>query len=95
MSQVIFCPLYFLASAAFATAGGLFRLYLALPGAGVPAAPPAAPEAFVDVALLVLPRVDPGRANYASFAGPYTVLRYALSVMMAAMHTLLIAVALR
>ncbi|MGE3857790.1 MAG: SdpI family protein [Dehalococcoidia bacterium] len=46
------------------------------------------------VMLLVLPRIDPGRANYASFAGPYAVLRYALTVMMAGMHGLLLATAL-
>ena len=46
------------------------------------------------VLLLVLPRIDPARANYASFTGPYTLLRVALALMMAAMHALLLATAL-
>lgn len=44
--------------------------------------------------LLLLPRIDPGRANYASFAGPYAVIRASLTVMMGGMHGLLVATAL-
>lgn len=46
------------------------------------------------VLLLLLPRIDPGRANYASFAGPYAVIRASLTVMMGGMHGLLVATAL-
>ena len=46
------------------------------------------------VMLLVLPRLDPGRANYASFAGPYTVIRFALLALMLGIHALVIATAL-
>jgi len=44
--------------------------------------------------LLVLPRIDPARANYASFTGPYALMRAALAAMFGAMHGLLIATAL-
>ncbi len=44
--------------------------------------------------LLVLPRFDPGRANYASFSGPYALMRITLTAMMGAMHALLLATAL-
>lgn len=46
------------------------------------------------VLLLALPRIDPARANYASFRGPYAVLRGALTATMAAVHLLLLATAL-
>lgn len=46
------------------------------------------------VMLLVLPRLDPGRANYASFAGPYTVIRVAMLALMLGIHTLVLATAL-
>jgi len=46
------------------------------------------------VLLLVLPRLDPGRANYASFAEPYAVIRLALTATMAAVHLLVLATAL-
>lgn len=44
--------------------------------------------------LLLLPRIDPGRANYASFTGPYAVIRASLTAMMAGVHGLLVATAL-
>ncbi|RLT41276.1 MAG: DUF1648 domain-containing protein [Chloroflexi bacterium] len=44
--------------------------------------------------LLGLPFLDPARANYASFAGPYRVMRAALAVMLAGLHALLVATAL-
>ncbi|MDA0301544.1 MAG: SdpI family protein [Chloroflexi bacterium] len=46
------------------------------------------------VLLLLLPRIDPGRANYASFTGPYAVIRASLTLMMGGMHALLVATAL-
>lgn len=46
------------------------------------------------VLLLALPRLDPARANYASFAGPYRVMRAALAIMLAGLHALLVATAL-
>lgn len=36
--------------------------------------------------LLVVPRIDPGRANYAAFLGAFTTLRLALVVFMAAIY---------
>lgn len=44
--------------------------------------------------LLALPRFDPARANYASFTGPYAVIRAALTATMAGLHALLVATAL-
>jgi uncharacterized membrane protein len=44
--------------------------------------------------LAVLPRFDPGRANYASFAGTYTTVRAAVLVFLGGLHGLLIATAL-
>ncbi len=44
--------------------------------------------------LTVLPRFDPGRANYASFGAAYTVIRVAMLAMLAAIHSLVVAVAL-
>lgn len=38
---------------------------------------------------LGLPRVDPGRLNYAGFAGPYTLLRFGLIGFMAALYGLM------
>lgn len=42
------------------------------------------------VLMRVLPRFDPGRANYATFAGPYATLRLAIMVVMAALYALLV-----
>jgi uncharacterized membrane protein len=36
--------------------------------------------------LLFIPRIDPGRANYAQFSGPYLIVRYAVLVMIAAIY---------
>jgi uncharacterized membrane protein len=33
--------------------------------------------------FIVVPRLDPGRANYAQFAGPYTLLRFSILVILA------------
>jgi len=44
--------------------------------------------------LAFLPRVDPGRANYASFSGPWNLIRGGLTVFLAALHGVLIAIAL-
>jgi uncharacterized membrane protein len=38
------------------------------------------------VLLWVVPLIDPGRANYKRFAGPYTTIRMALVVLMAALY---------
>jgi uncharacterized membrane protein len=38
---------------------------------------------FVYLAMLLLPRVDPGRANYASFWGRYAALRFAVVALIA------------
>ena len=38
--------------------------------------------------LLFIPRIDPGRANYAQFSGPFLVVRYAVLLMMAAIYGL-------
>lgn len=38
--------------------------------------------------LLFLPRIDPGRANYATFAGAYTVFRLALVVFLASLFAI-------
>ena len=45
--------------------------------------------------MLVLPHLDPGRANYANFAGAYTFIRYAVLLVIAAFYvvTLLVGVA--
>ncbi len=42
------------------------------------------------VLMIVLPRFDPGRANYEAFAGPYTTLRVCIVVLMAALYALII-----
>ena len=42
------------------------------------------------VLLLVLPRFDPGYANYRRFATPYTVIRYLLIVVTTAIYTILL-----
>lgn len=42
----------------------------------------------------VLPRIDPGRANYASFAGVYSAIRTAIVAFLALLHGVLIASAL-
>lgn len=39
------------------------------------------------LALLVLPRLDPGRANYANFRTAYLLIRYAALLMLAAFYT--------
>ena len=36
--------------------------------------------------LLFLPRIDPGRANYAQFAGPFLVVRYAVLLLLAGLY---------
>jgi uncharacterized membrane protein len=38
--------------------------------------------------MILLPRIDPGRANYSLFAGPYAALRLMLLVVMAAIYGL-------
>jgi uncharacterized membrane protein len=49
----------------------------------------------VYVLMLVLPRLDPGRANYANFRSAYTLIRYAVLLVIAAFYvvTLLVGVA--
>jgi uncharacterized membrane protein len=42
------------------------------------------------VLMIVLPRFDPGRANYEAFAGPYTTLRLGILVMLTALYALII-----
>lgn len=44
--------------------------------------------------MTVLPRFDPGRANYANFAGPYTVLRTSLIAFFGLLHGVAVAAAL-
>ncbi|MFA7249349.1 MAG: SdpI family protein [Dehalococcoidia bacterium] len=44
--------------------------------------------------LALVPRIDPARANYASFTGPYSVIRGALTATMGAVHGLVVATAL-
>ena len=44
--------------------------------------------------LLVLPRIDPARANYASFTGAYTVIRATFALLTAGLHAVLLATAL-
>lgn len=44
------------------------------------------------VLLLLLPRLDPGRANYATFAGAYGVLRLTLVVFFVSLYTLMLLV---
>jgi uncharacterized membrane protein len=41
--------------------------------------------------MRILPKVDPGRANYARFGGTYLILRTGIIVVMAAVHGLVIA----
>jgi immunity protein, SdpI family len=38
--------------------------------------------------LLLLPRVDPGGANYATFAGPYAILRLSMVAFLSVLHAL-------
>ncbi len=40
--------------------------------------------------LLLVPRLDPGRDNYAAFAGPYATIRLATLLEMAAIYTLVV-----
>jgi uncharacterized membrane protein len=40
--------------------------------------------------MIVLPRFDPGRANYDAFAGPYATLRLGILVVMAAIYALIL-----
>ena len=42
------------------------------------------------VLMIVLPRFDPGRANYDAFAGPYATLRLGIIVVLAALYALII-----
>jgi uncharacterized membrane protein len=42
------------------------------------------------VLMLVLPRFDPGRANYDAFSGPYTILRFGILVVLAALEVLIL-----
>lgn len=44
--------------------------------------------------FLVLPRIDPARANYALFTGPYAVMRFTFALLMAGLHAVLLATAL-
>jgi uncharacterized membrane protein len=44
--------------------------------------------------LAVLPRLDPARANYASFAGSYALIRFATLLVMAVIHGMIVASAL-
>lgn len=44
--------------------------------------------------FLVIPRIDPGRANYASFTGPYYLMRLAVILLMGAIHAMMVATAL-
>jgi uncharacterized membrane protein len=44
--------------------------------------------------LAVIPRLDPARANYALFAGSYTLIRLGTSVLMAVIHAMVVAGAL-
>jgi uncharacterized membrane protein len=46
---------------------------------------------FVYVLTLLVPRVDPGRANYENFARAYTGIRFAILAFLLAVHGLLIA----
>jgi len=46
------------------------------------------------VLFLVLPRFDPGRANYERFGGAYAVIRTAILVVLAVVHAVVIAAAL-
>ncbi|HVP14318.1 MAG TPA: SdpI family protein [Terriglobales bacterium] len=42
------------------------------------------------VLMLIVPRIDPGRANYDAFVGPYTTLRLSILVVMAGLYALVI-----
>jgi uncharacterized membrane protein len=42
------------------------------------------------ILFLVLPRLDPGRANYANFSGAYTVIRFAVLVSLAIMYVVML-----
>ena len=44
--------------------------------------------------LLALPRFDPARANYASFSGPYRLMRRVLTALLGIVHALMVASAL-
>ena len=44
--------------------------------------------------LLVLPRFDPGRANYANFAGTYNTIRFCIASYLAALYGVIVLVAL-
>lgn len=46
------------------------------------------------VLLLLLPRIDPGKANYPRFAGAYVVIRIATLLLFATIHTLIIGAAI-
>lgn len=44
--------------------------------------------------LLFIPRIDPGRANYAGFAGPYAAIRLAIVAVLAVSYALVVLAAL-
>jgi len=56
----------------------------------------AVPIAALGLHLLLrfIPRIDPGRENYENFAGPYRAFRLAFLLFLAAIHAILVAVAL-
>ena len=60
--------------------GGKFEGLLAIPLLAL----------VIYVLMIVLPRFDPGRANYDAFAGPYATLRLGIIVVMAALYALII-----
>lgn len=57
---------------------------LMLPGIGV----------LLYLLFFLLPAIDPGRSNYSSFAGAYTLIRFATIGMMLAVHVVIVAIAL-
>ena len=48
----------------------------------------------VSLLLAFIPRIDPGKANYASFAGTYTLIRAGVLLFLAFIHGLIVAIAL-
>ena len=77
-------PVHWNAAGDIDRTGGKFEALLAVPLI----------TAGIWALLAFLPRIDPGRANYASFAGTWTLIRGGLTVFMAAVHGVLIAIAL-
>lgn len=47
----------------------------------------------VYLVLLFIPRIDPGRANYAQFQKAYRIIRLAITVMMTCVHAVIVCVA--